>query len=89
MTQAELADAVGVDQPTVSKWVKGSRRPSLEELSRIERACRVPLGFVLRAAGFVADTLTVPDAIEADPMLPEPDKQLLLLIYNQRVAVAR
>lgn len=51
-TQASLADELGVRQNTVSRWVTGANVPSLDEIRRIEEACDVPIGFVLRAAGY-------------------------------------
>ncbi len=85
LTQAELADAVGVRQNTVSRWATGRLRPTLEDLANIEQACDRPLGFILRAAGFVGDADDPEDAIAADPRLDDARRELLLGAY--RIAV--
>jgi transcriptional regulator with XRE-family HTH domain len=36
-TQAQLAKALGVSQPTVSDWVTGEKFPSTEKLRRISQ----------------------------------------------------
>ena len=43
MTQAELAIAVGVSQPTVSDWIRGRMRPSVDALMRISRVTGLSL----------------------------------------------
>lgn len=37
-SQAALADAIGVKQPTISEWVRGDRPLPFERCSDIERA---------------------------------------------------
>ena len=38
MTQKQLADAIGVDQPTISRWESGRISPNKNSLSRIKEA---------------------------------------------------
>ena len=51
MTQQEFGEAVGVDKMTVSRWERGSRRPSVANAERIAalRAKRVKRGALLHA----------------------------------------
>lgn len=43
LTQEEFADQVGVTQGTVSLWLAGSKRPSLDNLLRIASITRIPI----------------------------------------------
>lgn len=88
MTQAELARAVGRDQTTISLWCSDSTRPSLEQLRAIELACDRPIGSILRAAGYVDEVVTVPDAIRADPALSDEGRRMLLAVYDAAVTDA-
>lgn len=54
MTQDRLADATGLDQGRISRITNPSNaknRPTLDELAKIEAACKVKPGYVLGAAG--------------------------------------
>lgn len=87
LTQSQLAEALGVAQNTISRWSTGDVEPALADIARLEEACGVPRGFVLRSAGFVADAQSAEEAIEADPRLDVPRRELILATY--RVAVAQ
>lgn len=52
LSQQALADAVGVGQQTVSKWVTGLAMPRPEKIDLIETALDVPDGKLRRAAGY-------------------------------------
>jgi AcrR family transcriptional regulator len=56
-TQREFAARIGMDQTTLSKALKGSRKIRPEELSAIARAADVPLAF-LKSGGPVPPSLT-------------------------------
>lgn len=87
VSQVDIADALGTDQPTVSRWARGARRPPLDALPVIEQLCRVPKGTILRRAGYVEDVddLDVRAAIMADPRLPDIAKQMLADAYDSAV----
>jgi transcriptional regulator with XRE-family HTH domain len=87
VSQADIAKAIGVDQPTVSKWARGDRRPPLDVLPTVERLCDVRRGTILRAAGYVDDTTDLLAAIATDPHLDPDGKDALRLLY--RVLSAR
>ncbi|GDX30462.1 hypothetical protein LBMAG14_09380 [Actinomycetes bacterium] len=86
LTQTELAKKLGVAQNTVSRWSTGDASPSFDDLAALERACNLPLGWVLRAAGYVTETKTAADAIAADPNIDSPRRELLLATYRAAVA---
>jgi transcriptional regulator with XRE-family HTH domain len=44
LTQAQLADKVGVEQPTIGRWEKGERKPDLEDLDKLAVALGVHPG---------------------------------------------
>lgn len=71
MTQTELAERTGIDQPTISKLEKGLRRQPLTvwEMQAIEAATGRGAGFILRECGYLPRTLTARQAVAAEPNL--------------------
>lgn len=57
-TQVNLADALEVDQRTISRMINGKVPVTVERVAQIERLCQLPAGQILRWAGYVADTST-------------------------------
>jgi transcriptional regulator with XRE-family HTH domain len=47
ITQAEFATSIGVSQPTVSDWINGETRPSIDNLIIIARLTRLSLDELL------------------------------------------
>ena len=47
LTQAELANALSVDQRTVSNWEKGIREPDFESLMKIARYFNVSADYLI------------------------------------------
>lgn len=82
VSQAAIATALGVEQPTVSKWAKGQNRPPLEALGVVERLAGVPLGTILRRAGFVSEATDFQSALAADPRLTDKSKSAIGLLYD-------
>lgn len=83
--QEDIATALGVAQPTVSRWARGEVEPSFDQLAALEDHVDRPRGFVLMAAGFVARSLTVEDAILADPQIDDRDRDSLLALYHSMI----
>jgi transcriptional regulator with XRE-family HTH domain len=54
-TQEVLAAEMGVDQTTVSKWIRGGVRLTVERVREIEETCGTRRGDILRWAGYVDD----------------------------------
>ena len=83
VSQEQIADALGVDQPTVSRWARGMRRPPIDVLPVIEQLCNVRKGTILRRAGYVEDDgVDIAAAILADQRLPEVTRQVLADAYQ-------
>lgn len=82
VSQIEIAERLGVDQPTVSRWVRGMRRPPLDILATIEDMAGVQKGTVLRVAGYVDDDLDVITAVNADPELSDAARKVVLGVYE-------
>ena len=81
-SQEELARALGVDQTTISGWARGHRRPPLEVLPEIERACGMQRGTILRRAGYVDDGPgALVSAIAGAPDIDETGKRILTSLY--------
>lgn len=56
LTQIAVATATGIDQGRISKMIRGAdnRRPTLDELRKIEAACGHPFGYILGFAGLIS-----------------------------------
>lgn len=89
MTQTTLADAVGVDQPTVSRWERDEQRPSLEQLAAVDAATGRQRGFVLIAAGLVQGVQSVEAALATDTTLDDEQRRFVLNAYRAGVAQSK
>jgi len=83
---ARAATATGImrlSQPTLSRWESGALLPSLTGLAAIDRGLGLPLGTILRDAGWVdQEALSAFDAIEADERLSEANKAALRRVWE-------
>lgn len=73
MTQASLAESLGLSQGTIAQWASGSRQPrNLAQYRALENALKLPAG-TLTAPG-IAETGTIYKAIEnGQPYQPSLD----------------
>ncbi len=88
-TQTEIAEALGVEQSTFSKWCRGvGAGPSLEQLGVIEVVTRRQRGWILRAVNDLGGLpiWTTLDAIAADPELDDAAKLALVGAYHGLIA---
>lgn len=83
ITQDELGRRIGRTQGTISEWKMGRGTPSFDDVRAIDKACELPVGFVLHAAGYVANVRTVPEAIAMDPALSSEARDFLLALYER------
>lgn len=90
LTQAKLADTLGVDQAMCSRWESNPDwNPRVDELLAIDDALGLPRGALLKAAGYIDDTTTAEQAITADPALSPDGRDAVLILlryYRQRAA---
>lgn len=89
ITQSELAEAMGVDQTTVSTWVRGMRRIPLDALPELEETMGVTVGTLLRKAGYVSYGGDVVSAVAADPALNDSGRQAVIAVYEALVLSAK
>ena len=54
-TQAQLAECIGVDTETVSRFERGSNLPSLQRLEKLADALKIPLHLLMAASSPRAD----------------------------------
>jgi len=59
LTQSEIADMLGVEQPTYQRWETGSRKPDVENISALAEAFGVTPG----------DLFKIPDVVTLGPTL--------------------
>ena len=91
LTQADLAGRLGVSPTAVSAWELGNK-PPIDVAAEIEAALGLEPGYLTRHLGYVPadlppDAITrlhvsVPEAIERDPLLNEHRKRVLLAVYE-------
>lgn len=79
--QEDLADEIGVDQGTVSRWASGKSIPNVRQQADIERLSGRPLGWIAAQAGLIESVTTVPQAIAMDPALDDTARAQLLAAY--------
>ena len=46
MTQAEFAEAIGVDRTTIVNWESGKTEPTATQLRRISELSGIPIDFI-------------------------------------------
>ncbi|NGX09628.1 helix-turn-helix domain-containing protein [Mycobacteroides franklinii] len=83
----QLAEKAGVSNPYLSQIERGLRRPSAEVLNQIAKALRVSAEVLYVRAGILdrSDASPVRDAIIADTVITERQKQVLLDVYSSFV----
>lgn len=87
INQTNIAPLMGKHQTDVSKWLVGDRQPPLEYLPAIEKALGLPVGTILRRAGFVEDAQDSVNAVLADPLLSRASREMIArLIVSERKA---
>ncbi|GAA4621018.1 helix-turn-helix domain-containing protein [Saccharopolyspora hordei] len=79
----QLAKLAGVSNPYLSQVERGLRKPSAEILQQIAKGLRISAEALYVQAGILErrESGPVVDAILADPVLDERQKQVLLDIY--------
>lgn len=81
---AAFGKQIGTSGDRVSKWVKGLRDVSIEEVWSIEEHLNIPHGYFLRKAGYVEEKsapMPLRNAIlTADELTPSSRKALLAVL---------
>ncbi len=80
----ELAKSAGVSNPYLSQIERGLRKPSAEILQQIAKALRISAEVLYVQAGILEQREASPlvDAILADQVLTERQKQVLLEVHE-------
>src|SRR5690348_6879821 len=86
-TQEDIAGALEIRQPTVSKWEnpRAEGSPSIDQIAEFEDYCGVARGTVYRLMGY-AETVTPEAAIQADPRLTAEQVHLALRFYASLIS---
>jgi transcriptional regulator with XRE-family HTH domain len=69
LTQARMADVLGVSQRTVSRWERGEDRPSLDRQKQLRDLCREPPAPLLRSLAASVAHSPFPRALSRMPRL--------------------
>ncbi len=90
MSVRRLAELADVSNPYLSQIERGLRKPSAEILQQVANALRISVETLYVKAGILPDhergVGSVPDAIEADPLLTPEQKSALRNVYDSFVA---
>lgn len=89
LTQMQLATELGVAQNTISRWSTGDVEPRLDDIARLEKACSLPRGYILRSAGYIDEFLGPEDVIAGDSRLDQPRRDLLLAAYRAALSQSK
>ena len=84
-TQAELAERIGVDTETVSRFERGSNLPSLTRLEKLAYILRLPLARLLSASSPQVDDQAA-IILEWVSALKERDREFVLASLKQLCA---
>ncbi len=76
LSQAKLAEMIGVEQPTIQRWEKGNREPDFQALDSLAKALGVTAGSLLdgAVAATVGPQLWVKGEASAGAWLPAIEK---------------
>ena len=89
MSVRRLAELAEVSNPYLSQIERGLRKPSAEILQQVANALRISVETLYVRAGILPDTErgvgTVPEAIDADPLLTDDQKVALRNVYESFV----
>jgi transcriptional regulator with XRE-family HTH domain len=90
MSVRRLAELAEVSNPYLSQIERGLRKPSAEILQQVANALRISVESLYVRAGILPDhahtVSSVPDAIDADPLLTPEQKSALRNVYDSFVA---
>lgn len=84
MSLRKLAETAGISNPYLSQIERGLRKPSAEILKSIARALSIRAEALYERAGLLEgiERPTVVEAVEADLLLHQGQKQALMQIYT-------
>jgi transcriptional regulator with XRE-family HTH domain len=92
LSQRELAAALGVSQASVSQWLTGQSAPKPVRIAELERVLQLTPNALARHLGYSPSdesdpksTMTVVEAVEADPRLGEREQRILVAVYRELV----
>ena len=90
-SQSGLSQTIGVSRSAVWQWEEGRAIPTEDNVAALERELGLRPGGLSRLLGYLPadavdrETISVIEALEADPKLGERERELLAAMYRQLV----
>ena len=90
-SQSGLSQKIGVSRSAVWQWEEGRAVPTEANVAALERELGLQQGGLSRLLGYLPadavdrETISVIEALEADPKLGERERELLAAMYRQLV----
>jgi transcriptional regulator with XRE-family HTH domain len=90
-SQSGLSQQLGLSRSAVWQWENGETVPTPDNVATVEQALRLQPGSLSRLLGYLPagavdrETISVIEALEADPRLGERERELLAAMYRQLV----
>lgn len=80
--RAAIIRELDVDKSMITHWMNGANIPKPDQLFAIERACKLPGGFLSQHLGYVpVGASSIGSAISSDETLTPRDRKLLESLY--------
>lgn len=91
LSQVQVADALGVEQTTVSKYARGTIAIPLEVLFALDRIVGQKPGYTLRAGGLIDDQAVIDarTALLTDEALRPDHRRAIVEVYDGFRALGR
>jgi transcriptional regulator with XRE-family HTH domain len=90
-SQSGLSQKLGLSRSAVWQWENGETVPTPDNVATVEQALGLQPGSLSRLLGYLPagvvdqETISVIEALEADPRLGERERELLAAMYRQLV----
>ena len=89
MSQEDVCERLGIEQPSYSRWERDQVIPPLDMLIKFDKETGHKGGYVLIAAGWVEDLWSVEQALAGDRSINDDWKDHVLRAYRAAQELSR